>query len=69
MGKSKIRFAGNKELNELAEASTHRRGSRGTRLFSGSPLYGDGYEEDDFFSKYKRSKGREWVTRTSKRSW
>ncbi|HZH42210.1 MAG TPA: hypothetical protein VFD85_14440 [Gemmatimonadales bacterium] len=60
----KVQFPGNKELNELVQKEGKIDPSRGISLEEATNWFKvvwDEYEKDEFFSTYKREKGREWA--------
>lgn len=60
----KIKFAGNKELNELVQEDGKIDPSKGISLEEATNWFKvvwDEYETNDFFQKYRREKGRDWA--------
>jgi hypothetical protein len=60
----KVKFAGNKELNELVQTDGKIDPSKGISLEEATNWFKvvwDEYENNDFFPKYRREKGRDWA--------
>ncbi len=60
----KVKFAGNKELNELVQEEGKIDPTKGISLEEATNWFKvvwDEYESNDFFQKYRREKGREWA--------
>jgi hypothetical protein len=60
MGKTKIRFEGNKELNELCGGLDPKKGLTGDEAVRWFSTIWENYN-NDYFTKYKKQKGREWA--------
>ncbi|MGH7282911.1 MAG: ATP-binding protein, partial [Polyangiaceae bacterium] len=61
MGKQKIRFVGNKDLNEIAGGLDPSKGLSGDEAVRWFSTIWENYEDHAFFAKYKKDKGREWA--------
>lgn len=60
----KVRFEGNKDLNELVRQDAQLDPSKGITLDDAITWFSavwDAHDSDDFFSKYKKQKGHEWA--------
>lgn len=60
----KVRFTGNKELNQLVQKDGRIDPSKGINLEEATNWFRavwEEYESNDFFSRYRREKGREWA--------
>jgi hypothetical protein len=60
----KVKFEGNKDLNELVQEDGAINPSKGLSLEDATTWFSaiwDQYDEHEFFSDYKKKKGREWA--------
>jgi hypothetical protein len=61
MGKGKIRFQGEKEVNEIAGGLDPTKGLTGDQAVTWFSAVWDAYGTNEFFAKYRTKKGREWA--------